>query len=175
MMRVPVRSVCMLLLVCVGACCTFAIPQKPLGNAQSSFVSKLSVSAQQDESWPSLSYLKNDYKASALVAHILIREAEITGRVGGYENWRVKAEVIKLFKGRFAAGESLEYFQGADAGLKKEYFKGEKIVFLLAEPDEEKKTIRYSVLENSTLPHTAERARKLTIIQRSYVKRRSRR
>jgi hypothetical protein len=165
----------MLLILCVGARCTFALPQKLFGNAQSSFVSEPSLSAPQDESWPSLSYLKNDYKASALVAHVLIREAEITGRVGGYENWRVKAEVIKLFKGRFAAGEMLEYFQGAEAGLRKEYFKGEKIVFLLAEPDEDKKTIRYSVLENSTLPHTAERERKLGIIQRSYVKRRSRR
>jgi hypothetical protein len=53
--------------------------------------------------------------------------------------------------------------------------KWQKIVFLLAETDEEKKTIRYSVLENSTLPHTAARSRKLRIIQRSYVKRRSRR
>ena len=165
----------MLLLVCVGECRSTALPEKPLENSQSSFVGEPSLSVQQDESWPSLSYLKNDYKASALVAHVLIREAEITGRVGGYENWRVKAEVIKLFKGRFATGEVLEYFQGAEAGLKKEYFKGEKIVFLLAETDEEKKTIRYSVLENSTLPHTAERARKLRIIQRSYVKRRSRR
>ena len=55
-----------------------------------------------------------------------------------------------MFKGRFATGEVIEYFHGAEAGLKKEYFKGEKIIFLLAEPDEEKKTIRYSVLENST-------------------------
>lgn len=82
-----------------------------------------------------------------MVAHVLIREAEITGRVGGYENWRVRAEVIKLFKGEFATGEVIAYFHGAEAGLKKEYFKGEKIIFLLAEPDEEKKTIRYSVLE----------------------------
>ena len=172
-MRVPL--VCVLLVLCVGACRATTLPQKLFGNSQSSFVGKLFLSAPQDESWPSLSYLKNDYKASALVAHVLIREAEITGRVGGYENWRVRAEVIKLFKGKFAAGEVLEYFQGAEAGLKKEYFNGEKIVFLLAEPDEEKKTIRYSVLENSTLPYTAERARKLRIIQRSYVKRRSRR
>jgi hypothetical protein len=172
-MRVPL--ICTLLVLCVGACRATALPQKPFGNPQSSFVGELSLSAQQDESWPSLSYLKNDYRASALVAHVLIREAEITGRVGGYENWRVRAEVIKLFKGRFAAGEVLEYFQGAEAGLKKEYFKGDKIVFLLAETDQEQKAIRYSVLENSTLPHTAERARKLRIIQRSYVKRRSRR
>ena len=80
-----------------------------------------------------------------------------------------------MFKGEFSTGEVIEYFHGAEAGLKKEYFKGEKIIFLLAEPDEEKKTIRYSVLENSTLPHTAERARKLRMIQRSYVKGSSRR
>jgi|SRR5687767_509740 len=96
-MRVLVRSVCMSLVLCVGPCCTFAVSQKLSGNSQSSFVGELPLSARQNDSWPSLSYLKNDY-GSALVAHVLIREAEITGRVGGYESWRVRAEVIKLFK-----------------------------------------------------------------------------
>lgn len=135
----------------------------------------LSPSAQHEESWPSLSYLRNDYRSVAVVAHVLIREAEITGRVGGYENWRVASEVLESFKGRIRKGDVIEYFQGTEAGLKKEYFKGEKIIFLLADYDVEKKTVRYSVLENSTVPHTADRVRKLRMIRRSYAKKRSRR
>lgn len=127
----------------------------------------------QDE--PSLSYLRDDYKSASVVAHVLILEAEITGRVGGYENWRIASEVLESFKGRFRKGEVIEYFQGTEAGLKKEGFKGEKIIFLLAEYDPGKKTVRYSVVENSTLAHTADRVRKLRLIRRSYAKRRSRR
>jgi hypothetical protein len=133
----------------------------------------LYASAQREESWPSLSYLRNDYRSVSVVAHVLLREAEITGRVGGYENWRVAAEVLESFKGRIHKGDVIEYFQGAEAGLKKEYFKGEKIIFLLAEYEGEKKTLKYSVLENSTLPYTADRVGKLRIIKRSYAKRRS--
>jgi hypothetical protein len=131
----------------------------------------LSVSAQDDESWPPLSYLRNDYKAVRVVAHVRITEAEITGRIGGYENWKVASQVLESFKGKFRKGDVIEYYQGAEAGLKKEYFKGEKIVFLLAEYDAGKKALRYSVLENSSLPHSADRARKLRIIKRSYAQR----
>jgi hypothetical protein len=78
------------------------------------------VSAQAEEDFPSLEYLRNDYKAVAVVAHIQIREAEISGRVGGYENWRVLCEVLEPFKGKFLKGEVIEYFHGAEAGFKKE-------------------------------------------------------
>lgn len=135
----------------------------------------LCPSAQDDESWPPLSYLRNDYRAVAVVAHVRIRRAEITGRIGGYENWRVSAEVVESFKGRFRKGGAVEYFHGAEAGLRPEYFTGEKIVFLLAEYDREKRARRYSVLENSTLPHTADRVRKLRAIRKSYARRRPRR
>ena len=130
-------------------------------------------SAQDEDDWPSLSYLRNDFRSVSVVAHVVIREAEIAGRVGGYENWKVTSEVLEPFKGRFRKGEVIEYFQGAEAGLRKEYFKGEKIIFLLSEHDVERKSLRYSVLENSTLPHTPNRVRKLRMIRRSYVKRRS--
>ena len=133
----------------------------------------LCLSGQDEQDWPSLGYLRNDYKSVSVVAHVLIREAEITGRVGGYENWRVSCEVLESFKGRFRRRDIVEYFQGAEAGLKKEYFTGEKIVFLLAEYQKEKKAFRYSVLENSTLPYTEDRARKLRLIRRSFVKKRS--
>ena len=129
------------------------------------------VLAQDDENWPSLSYLRNDYKAVAVVAHIRIRQAEITGRVGGYENWKIIAEVLEPFKGRFRKGDVIEYFHGAEAGFKREYFTGEKIVFLLAERDRERK-LHYAVLENSTLPHTKDRITKLRAIKSSFTKRR---
>ena len=129
--------------------------------------------AQSEDEWPSLSYLRNDYKAVSVVAHVRVREAEITGRVGGYENWRIVSEVVESFKGKFRKGDVVEYFHGAEAGLKREYFNGEKIVFLLGERNVESKGVRYSVLENSTLPHTVDRVTKLRILRRSYAKRRT--
>ena len=129
------------------------------------------AAAQADDEWPPLGYLRNDYREAAVVAHVRIREAEITGRIGGYENWRVSAEVLEAFKGRPRKGDRVEYFHGAEAGLRREYFDEEKIVFLLAERDRETKALRYSVLENSTLPHTAGRARKLRSIRNSYARR----
>jgi hypothetical protein len=131
----------------------------------------VSVAAQETDDWPSLAYLKSDYKAVSIVAHVLIREAEITNRIPGYDNWRVRCEVLASFKGRFRKGEVIEYFNGAEAGFTTKYFTGEKIVFLLAEYDKEKRSLRYSVLENSTLPPTPDRLRKLRIIRRSLRKR----
>ena len=133
------------------------------------------AAAQGADEWPPLGYLRNDYREVAVVAHVRIRQAEITGRIGGYENWRVEAEVLEAFKGRPRKGDRVEYFHGAEAGLRREYFDGEKIVFLLAERDAETRALRYSVLENSTLPHTAGRARKLRAIRKSDARRRPRR
>ena len=121
---------------------------------------------QEDEQWPSLSYLRSDYKEVAVVAHVRIKQAEITNRVGGYENWSIKAEVIEPFKGKFKKGDVIDYVHGAEAGFKKEYFTGEKIVFLLAERDRDRK-LHYVVLENSTLSATPDRIRKLRLIKRS--------
>ena len=124
------------------------------------------LSFQDDPNWPSLSYLRHDYKAVAVVAHIRIEHAEITNRVGGYENWKINAVVIESFKGRFRKGDAIEYFHGAEAGFKQEYFTGEKIVFLLAESDQQRKRY-YAVLENSTLPYTKDRVAKLRQIKKS--------
>ena len=126
--------------------------------------------AQDDDNWPPLSYLRNDYKSVAVVAHIRIEHAEITNRVGGYENWKINAVVLESFKGRFKEGNAIEYFHGAEAGFKPEYFTGEKIVFLLAESDPERKRY-YAVLENSTLPWTKDRVAKLRLIRKQYVRR----
>lgn len=129
---------------------------------------------QDDDNWPPLSYLRYDYKSVAVVAHIRIEQAEITSRVGGYENWKISAVVLESFKGKFKKGDVIEYFHGAEAGFKKEYFTGEKIVFLLAESDRERKHY-YAVLENSTLPYTQDRVTKLRLIRKSYSPKRPRR
>ena len=125
------------------------------------------LTSQDDDNWPSLNYLKHDYKSVAVVAHIRIEHAEITNRVGGYENWKINAVVLEPFKGRFKKGDAIEYFHGAEAGFKQEYFTGEKIIFLLAESDRERKHY-YAVLENSTLPYTKDRVAKLRLIRKSY-------
>ena len=119
-----------------------------------------------DDNWPSLSYLRQDYRSVPIVAHIRIEEAEISSRVGGYENWKISAVVIEPFKGKFKKGDVFTYFHGAEAGFKREYFSGEKIVFLLAERGQDR-TIHYAVLENSTLPPNADRIRKLRLIRNS--------
>jgi len=118
------------------------------------------VYAQDDDNWPSLSYLRQDYRSVAIVAHIRIEEAEITSRVGGYENWKINAVVIESFKGKLKKGDVFTYFHGAEAGFKREYFSGEKIVFLLAEDG------HYAVLENSTLPPNPDRLKKLRLIKK---------
>lgn len=134
-----------------------------------------SVPAQDDDdNWPPLSYLRNDYRAVSTVAHIRIREAEITSRIGGYENWKIVAVVLESFKGKFKKEDVIEYFHGAEAGLQRTYFTGEKIVFLLAERDDQRK-LHYSVLENSTLPPNSDRISKLRSLRRAHLARKPRR
>ena len=134
---------------------------------------QLFATAQTDDNWPSLNYLRSDYKSVQLVAHVRIREAEIVNRIPGYDNWKISAEVIESFKGKFRKGEVIEYFHGAEAPSQKEFFTGEKIVFLLGEYDEDKKSMRYSVLENSTLAPAPTRIKRLRLI-RVAAQRRSR-
>jgi hypothetical protein len=126
-------------------------------------VAPVCVSAQDDDDWPPLSYLRSDYKAVAVVAHIRVKEAEITNRIVGYENWRIRAEVIESFKGKFKKGDAIEFMHGAEAGFKRETFMGEKIVFLLSEREGERKY--YAVLENSTLPYKEATVKKLRVIR----------
>jgi hypothetical protein len=130
----------------------------------------LCAAAQTDDAWPPLSYLRSDYKSVSVVAHIRIRKAEIVNQIPGYDNWKIVAEVIEPFKGKFRQGEVIEYFHGAEAPSKKEFFAGEKIVFLLAEADKTKRSLRYAVLENSTLAPNADRIKKLRQIKRSLAK-----
>ena len=126
------------------------------------------LSAQDDE-WPPLSYLRSDYKEVSVVAHIRIEQAEITNRIGGYENWKINGIVLESFKGKFKKGDAIEYVHGAEAGFKRDYFTGEKIVFLLAERDPDRK-LYYAVLENSTLQYTNHSVTKLRKIRRSFAR-----
>ena len=130
--------------------------------------------AQDNDNWPPLSYLRSDYKSVSVVAHVRVEHAEITNRIGGYENWKVNAVVLESFKGKFKRGDAIEFFHGAEAGFKQEWFMGEKIVFLLYEPDRDRQR-HYAVLENSTLPYTKDRVAKLRLIRKSYLSKRPRR
>jgi len=129
---------------------------------------------QDDDNWPPLSYLRQDYKSVSVVAHVRVEHAEITNRVGGYENWKINAIVLEPFKGKFKKGDTIEFFHGAEAGFKQEWFLGEKLVFLLYERDRDRER-HYTVLENSTLPYTKDRAAKLRLIRKSYLSKRQRR
>jgi hypothetical protein len=126
--------------------------------------------AQTDDNWPSLNYLRSDYNSVRIVAHVRISKFEIVNTIPGYDNWKIVAEVIEPFKGQIRKGTVIEYFHGAEAPSKKEFFTGEKLVFLLGEYDRTKKSWRYSVLENSTLAPTADRVRKLRRIKTSALK-----
>ena len=126
--------------------------------------SRKTDTAQNDESWPSLDYLRNDHRSASVVAHVRTREAEIVKKVGGYEDWRVVCEVVERFKGKFGRGEQIVYYHTAEAGLRKEWFIGEKIVFLLRHHYKPEKKWVYAALENSTLPYTKDRAEKLRLI-----------
>ena len=125
------------------------------------------VRAQDNDDWPSLSYLRSDYRQVAVVAHVRVREAEIVKTIGGYEDWHVTGEVIEPFKGKFRKGQTVEYYHGADKGFRKEIFLGEKIVFLYRNFVQEEKRWVYAVLENSTLPYNEDRVRKLRKIKQS--------
>jgi hypothetical protein len=132
----------------------------------------ISTLAQDDEQSPSLSYLRMDYRSVKVVAHVRVYDAEIVNRIGGYEDWRVSCEVIEPFKGKFRRGDKIEYYHGAESGFHKEWFYGEKIIFLLRNFYEKEKRWVYAVLENSTLPYAKDRVQKLRAIRRSAQRKR---
>ena len=123
--------------------------------------------AQDGDDWPSLSYLRSDYRQVAVVAHVRVREAELVKTIGGYEDWHLAGEVLEPFKGKFRKGQTVEYYHGAEKPVRRELFLGEKIVFLFRNYVREEKRWVLAVLENSTLPYTEDRVRKLRKIQHS--------
>lgn len=127
-----------------------------------------------DDSWPPLSYLRNDYRQVLVVARVNVRTAEIVNRIGGYEDWHLVGDVIEPFKGKFRKGDPIDFYHGAEKGFRRELFLGDKIVFLERNYVEKEKRWVWAVLENSTLPYSADRAQKLHAIRRSQTKRKSR-
>lgn len=117
--------------------------------------------APKGESWPSLDDLRSNYRATSAVAHVLVHEAEVVNRIGGYEDWRVAGVVVESFKGKLRRGQQIAYHHGAEAGLRKDFFTGGKIVFLRRHYDEPQQRWDYAALENSTLPNTKEFVAKL--------------
>lgn len=126
----------------------------------------LRVVAQEDDDWPPLSYLRNDYRASAVVGRVQVKKAEVVQTIGGYEDWHLVAEVVEPFKGRLRKGETIDFYHGAEKGFRQETFLGDKIIFLHRNFVEKEKRWVLAVIENSTLPYNADRARKLRIIRR---------
>ena len=127
----------------------------------------LDAAAQADQQWPPLSYLRSDYRSSAIVAHVRVTEAEVANRIVGLEDWRVVCEIIEPFKGKVRKGERLVYYHGAEAGFRKGLFLGEKIVFLQRNFHERERQWVYAAIENSTLAYNQNRVRKLRIIKQS--------
>jgi hypothetical protein len=127
----------------------------------------ITPAAQDNDDWPSLSYLRSDYRRVAVVAHVRVREAEIVKTIGGYEDWHLVGEVVEPFKGKFRKGQTVEFYHGAEKGIRKEIFLGEKIVFLYRNYVQEVKRWVFAVLENSTLPYTEDRVQKLRKIKHS--------
>ena len=123
--------------------------------------------AQDGDDWPSLSYLRSDYRQVAVVAHVRVRDAELVKTIGGYEDWHLAGEVLEPFKGKFRKGQTVDYYHGAEKPVRRELFLGEKIVFLFRNYVREEKRWVLAVLENSTLPYTEDRVRKLRKIQHS--------
>ena len=124
-------------------------------------------SAQNDDNWPSVSYLRSDYRSVSVVARVQVRKAEIVNRIGGYEDWHLTGDVIESFKGRFRKGSTIDFYHGAEKGIRQEVFLGDKIVFLFRNFVEKENRWVLAVLENSTLSYTPDRAQKLRVIQRA--------
>jgi len=131
------------------------------------------ATAQDDPNWPSLSYLRNDYRSSKVVAYVRVTDAEVVSRIPGLEDWRVTCEVVEPFKGKFRKGEKLIYYHGAEAGFRRDLFLGEKIVFLQRNYHEKDKQWIYAAIENSTLPYNEARGRKLRTIRHSAATKRA--
>lgn len=137
-------------------------------------VLSVSALAQDDENWPSLSYLRHDYNQSKIVARVNVREAEIVNRIGGYEDWRLVCDVVEPFRGTLRKGQQFIFYHGAEARFKKETFLGDKIIFLIRNYHAKDKQWVYAVIENSTLPATEDRLKKLRMIARSSHRKRRR-
>ena len=128
------------------------------------------VAQNDDDNWPSLSYLRNDYRDSTVVARVQVEKAEVVNTIGGYEDWHLVARIVESFKGRFRRDTTIDFYHGAEKGFQQKTFLGDKLIFLHRNFVEKEKRWVLAVIENSTLPYTADRVRKLHIIRRQALK-----
>lgn len=124
-----------------------------------------SVVGQNNDDWPPISYLRSDYRQVSVVAHVRVRQAEVVNTIGGYEDWHLVGEIVESFKGKLRKGAEIEFYHGAEKGVRRELFLGNKIIFLERNYVEKEKRWVLAVLENSTLPYSASVARKLRKIR----------
>ena len=122
--------------------------------------------AQDDPNWPSLSYLRSDYRESVVVAHVRVTEAEVVNRIPGLEDWRVVCEVIEPFKAKSGRDKRLPFTTAPKRDLKR-IISLRIIVFLHRNYHEQEKRWVYAVIENSTLPYNEDRIQKLRRIKRA--------
>jgi hypothetical protein len=126
----------------------------------------IAVAQNDEENWPSLSYLRNDYRDSTVVARVQVDKAEVVNTIGGYEDWHLVARIVESFKGKFRKDATIDFYHGAEKGFQQKTFLGDKLVFLHRNFVEKEKRWVLAVIENSTLPYTGDRGQKLRIIRR---------
>jgi hypothetical protein len=124
------------------------------------------VAAAQASDWPSVSYLRNDLRESAVAAHVWVSDAKVVHKIGGYEDWQLTGTVKEAFKGPVRRGSKLTFYIAADSGLTRDKFLRGRIVFLKRNYVEMEHRRVYAAIENSTLPYSRARVRRLRSIVR---------
>jgi hypothetical protein len=90
----------------------------------------------ESSAWRPRDILEQDFQAAALVAHVDAKSAVVVDSIRGddgrpgYEVWKVSGTVKETFKGHRTAGESVEYYDVAEAGLTSARLTGEHVIFL---------------------------------------------
>jgi hypothetical protein len=119
------------------------------------------VSAQTgDGGFYSAGFLRSDYKQVDVVLHVDVKEYELVNSIGtgdckdssggGYCLYRLKAEVMEVFKGKIKK-QNFAFYTVLEASTgKKDFLLGEKIVFLEWSSNFPDKKRGLGTLENST-------------------------
>ena len=124
--------------------------------------------------YTSESFLRSDYRQSAVVAYVDVKEIigvdasdsetdcrNFTGV--GYCSFLLRAEIVELYKGKIKT-RTIEFSEGGEAQAmrNKERYLGERVVFLEKFVDDGK--THYQTIENSTRdarPHVLEKMRRI--------------
>lgn len=91
--------------------------------------------------------ITSDYRQVTLVAHVRLDKVEQVEKIGGYLIYRVRAQVLELFKGKFPTDSHLTYYMQVEEGIDMTRYTGEKIVFVEFHNNDE--ATEYRTLENS--------------------------